>query len=45
VGDGGVIDHQFNTTDVLILVKTGWVTEKYREHFSIDRAKGGGTLD
>ncbi|HYB09366.1 MAG TPA: GNAT family N-acyltransferase [Alphaproteobacteria bacterium] len=45
VGDGAVIDHQFNTTDVLILVKTGWVTEKYREHFSIDRAKGGGTLD
>jgi hypothetical protein len=27
------------------LVKTGWVTEKYREHFSIDRAKGGGTPD
>ncbi|HUC62094.1 MAG TPA: GNAT family N-acyltransferase [Alphaproteobacteria bacterium] len=46
VGDGAVIDHEFNTTDVLILVKTGWVTEKYREHFSIDRvAKSGGALD
>ena len=46
VGDGAVIDHQFNTTDVQILVKTGWVTEKYREHFSADRiAKSGGALD
>ena len=45
VGDGAVVDHQFNTTDVLILVKTGWVTEKYREHFSADRIKGGGALD
>jgi putative hemolysin len=46
VGDGAVIDYQFNTTDVLILVKTGWVTEKYREHFSIERvAKSGGALD
>jgi putative hemolysin len=46
VGDGAVIDHQFNTTDVLILVKTGWVTEKYREHFSAERvAKSGGALD
>lgn len=45
VGDGAVIDYEFNTTDVLILVKTGWVTEKYREHFSIDRAKSGGGID
>ncbi|MFI4987646.1 MAG: GNAT family N-acetyltransferase [Alphaproteobacteria bacterium] len=46
VGDGAVIDYQFNTTDVLILVKTGWVTEKYREHFSAERvAKSGGALD
>ncbi len=46
VGDGAVIDDQFNTTDVLILVKTGWVTEKYREHFSMERvAKSGGALD
>jgi len=46
VGDGAVIDEQFNTTDVLILVKTGWVTEKYREHFSLERvAKSDGALD
>lgn len=46
VGDGAAIDREFNTTDVLILVKTGWVTEKYREHFSLERvAKSGGALD
>jgi putative hemolysin len=45
VGSGAVIDEQFNTTDVLILVKTGWVTEKYREHFSIDRVAKSGGLD
>lgn len=45
VGDGAVVDNQFNTTDVLILVKTGWVTEKYREHFSVERIAKGGTLD
>ena len=45
-GDGAVADLQFNTIDVLILVKTGWVTEKYREHFSAERiAKSGGVLD
>ena len=29
VGDGAVIDEQFNTTDVCIVVKTDLVTEKY----------------
>lgn len=33
VGDGAVIDEQFNTTDVCILVKTDLVTEKYSRHF------------
>jgi L-ornithine Nalpha-acyltransferase len=33
VGDGAVIDEQFNTTDVCILVKTDLVTEKYLRHF------------
>jgi len=45
VGDGAVIDEQFNTTDVLILVKTGWVTEKYREHYSAERVNGTAGLD
>ncbi len=33
VGDGAVIDHQFNTTDVCVLVKTDLVTEKYYRHY------------
>ncbi|CAK0778878.1 L-ornithine N(alpha)-acyltransferase [Azospirillaceae bacterium] len=33
VGDGAVIDHQFNTTDVSIVVKTDQVTEKYAKHY------------
>ncbi|SDH58929.1 GNAT family N-acetyltransferase [Roseospirillum parvum] len=33
VGDGAVIDYQFNTTDVCIVVKTDQVTEKYLRHY------------
>ena len=33
VGDGAVIDQQFNTTDVFIIVKTELVTEKYMRHY------------
>jgi len=33
VGDGAVIDPQFNTTDVCILVKTDLVTGKYSRHY------------
>ncbi|MBS0224573.1 MAG: GNAT family N-acetyltransferase [Proteobacteria bacterium] len=33
VGDGAVIDHEFNTTDVFIMVKTELVTEKYIRHY------------
>jgi putative hemolysin len=33
VGDGAVIDHQFNTTDVAILVKTELITDKYYRHY------------
>jgi putative hemolysin len=33
VGDGAVLDEQFNTTDVCILVKTDLVTEKYSRHY------------
>lgn len=32
-GDGAVVDHQFNTTDVCVIVKTDLVTEKYRRHY------------
>ena len=33
VGDGAVIDSQFDTTDVFIIVKTELVTEKYIRHY------------
>jgi putative hemolysin len=33
VGDGAVIDSQFNTTDVAIVVQTGLITEKYFRHY------------
>lgn len=33
VGDGAVIDPQFNTTDVCIIVKTELITNKYAKHY------------
>ena len=33
IGDGAVIDHQFNTIDVCIVVKTDLVTDKYTKHY------------
>lgn len=33
VGDGAVVDEQFNTTDVCIVVKTKLITDKYARHF------------
>ncbi len=39
VGDGAVIDHQFNTTDVSIIVKTELITAKYSRHYERDRAE------
>jgi putative hemolysin len=33
VGDGAVVDRQFNTTDVCVLVKTDQVTAKYYKHY------------
>jgi putative hemolysin len=40
VGDGAVIDHQFGTTDVFVIVKTDQVTDKYFQHYS-RTARGG----
>ncbi len=33
IGDGAVVDRQFNTTDVAIIVKTDTVTDKYLKHY------------
>ncbi|MEX2642247.1 MAG: GNAT family N-acyltransferase [Acetobacterales bacterium] len=43
VGDGAVVDRQFNTTDVLVLVQTDKVTDKYFRHYERsvgDRTRG-----
>jgi putative hemolysin len=36
VGDGAVIDTQFHTIDVCVIVKTDWVTDKYFKHYTRD---------
>lgn len=33
IGDGAVIDRQFNTTDVAVVVKTDMITDKYFRHY------------
>jgi putative hemolysin len=41
VGEGAVIDHQFNTTDICVLVKTDLITAKYRTYYTRAREGGG----
>jgi len=36
VGDGAVVDHDFNTTDVCVVVKTDLVTDRYVRHLTRD---------
>lgn len=33
IGNGAVIDHQFNTIDVCIIVKTGLMSSRYKKHY------------
>lgn len=42
VGDGAVLDHQFNTTDVCVVVKTDLVTDKYYKHYERRRGPAAG---
>jgi putative hemolysin len=44
VGDGAVVDPQFHTTDVCVIVKTDWVTGKYFRHYTRDEAGGRAAL-
>lgn len=37
VGDGAVIDSDFGTTDVCVVVKTDLVTDRYRRHLTRER--------
>lgn len=41
VGDGAVVDHQFGTTDVSIVVVTNLVTDKYYKHYTRSETSGG----
>ena len=45
IGDGAVIDEQFNTTDVCILMQTSMVSNRYRKHYErkINKSLGGET--
>jgi L-ornithine Nalpha-acyltransferase len=45
VGDGAVVDEQFHTTDVCIVVKTDWVTGRYYRHYTRDEMPEKGTAD
>jgi putative hemolysin len=44
VGDGAVIDRQFNTTDVAVVVKTDLVTGKYYRHYERESSPAGRPL-
>jgi len=37
VGDGAVIDEQFNTTDIFIVVKTDLIADRYTKHYDLER--------
>lgn len=39
VGDGVFVDHQFNTSDVCIIMPTRLVTQKYLRHYSRETGK------
>ncbi|MBL8836252.1 MAG: GNAT family N-acetyltransferase [Alphaproteobacteria bacterium] len=41
VGDGAVIDHEFNTTDVCIIVVTDRMTDKYFNHYRLKGSAPG----
>jgi L-ornithine Nalpha-acyltransferase len=40
VGDGAVIDYQFNTTDICIIVKTDLMTRRYKKHYNLGNDPG-----
>ena len=37
IGDGAVVDHEFGTTDVLIVVPVSAIKKRYVEHFDVTR--------
>jgi putative hemolysin len=39
IGEGAVIDNQFGTTDVMIIMPTENISERYINHFSLPEEK------
>ena len=39
IGDGAVIDHQFGTTDVLIVLPVSAINARYLDHFGVDGSR------
>jgi putative hemolysin len=39
IGDGAVVDHQFGTTDVLIVLPVSAINTRYIEHFGADATR------
>jgi putative hemolysin len=39
IGDGAVIDYQFGTTDVLIIMPVSAIKSRYIEHFGVDATR------
>jgi putative hemolysin len=39
VGDGAVVDHQFGTTDVLIVMPVAGISERHVRHFGVDAGR------
>ena len=39
VGDGAVVDHQFGTTDVLIVMPVSAISGRYLDHFGADATR------
>jgi putative hemolysin len=37
IGDGAVVDHEFGTTDVLIILPVEAIKKRYIDHFDIGR--------
>jgi putative hemolysin len=37
IGDGAVIDYEFGTTDVLIVLPVSAIKQRYLEHFDLSR--------
>ena len=39
IGDGAVLDEQFSTTDIFIILKTEQVTRRYKMHYEAKNAE------